>query len=134
MRSGVLRYVNAGHPAPLLVRDGSVVKSLDGGRRPLLGLAGKPCEAGVEQLQPGDRLFLYTDGVTEARDEDGRFFGLERFIDVVERGVASGLNASEALRRTMHEVMAHQRGVLQDDATILVVEWAGGGEQDLVAA
>jgi sigma-B regulation protein RsbU (phosphoserine phosphatase) len=134
LSSGVLRYVNAGHPAPLLVRGGKVVKSLDGGRRPLLGLPRSTSEPAVEQLEPGDWLLVYTDGVTEARDEKRCFFGLDRFVDVIERCAATGLNAAETLRRIVQAIMEHQHGVLQDDATILLVEWAGGGERDLNAA
>ena len=100
----------------------------------MLGLPTAVAETGVDELEPGDWLILYTDGVTEARDGDRQFFGLDRLIDVIERCVASGLNASEALRRMMHELLEHQHGVLQDDATMLVVEWSGGGEADLIAA
>jgi sigma-B regulation protein RsbU (phosphoserine phosphatase) len=131
LTSGVLHYVNAGHPAPFLLRSGKIVKSLEGGRRSLLGLPPHTCEPAAEQLERGDWLILYTDGVTEARDDARQFFGLDRFVDVVERCAASGLNAAEALRRIVHRVMEHQHGVLQDDATIVVVQWAGGDEHCL---
>src|SRR3954447_8196497 len=72
--SGQLRYVSAGHPAPLLLRAGKVVKELDGGRRTPFGLSIGELTVAEEVLQPGDWLVLYTDGVTEARDASGTFF------------------------------------------------------------
>jgi len=57
--SGLLRYVNAGHPPPLLMRGGKAVEVLGGGRRPLFGLGPGPLVVGEELLQPGDWLVLY---------------------------------------------------------------------------
>ena len=71
LATGTFRYINAGHPAPLLLRDGRIVKSLDAGRRILFGLAGRDAVPGVEQMEAGDWLVFYTDGVVEARDAGG---------------------------------------------------------------
>ena len=76
------------------------------------------------QLEPGDRLALYTDGVVEAR-RLGQFFTEERLADFVVRESASGLDGAEVLRRLIRAVLDHQHGVLQDDATILLLEWDG---------
>ncbi|MDD9208238.1 PP2C family protein-serine/threonine phosphatase [Georgenia sp. 10Sc9-8] len=122
--TGLLRYVAAGHPYPLLVRDGKVVKSLSDGRRPLFGLPAGELVEGTEQLEPGDWLVLYTDGITEARDENGGFFGLDRLEDFMEREIRSGLAPPEMVRRLVANVLSHQRGVLQDDASIVVAQWA----------
>jgi phosphoserine phosphatase RsbU/P len=132
LSSGTLRYINAGHPAPLLLRAGKVVRQLDGGRRPLFGLA-RPCEPATEHLEAGDWVVFYTDGVTEARDDQRRHFGLDRLVDVVERCAADRQNASETLRRVIKAVLNHQRNVLQDDATLLVVQWSSGLEEQLTA-
>ncbi|GGC00243.1 PP2C family protein-serine/threonine phosphatase [Cellulomonas carbonis] len=129
LATGRLRYVNAGHPAPLLVRRGKVVKQLGGGRRILLGLGDGSGEVAEEWLEPDDWAVLYTDGVTEARDPAGRFYGLERLADQLERSADDARPAPETLRRLMHEVLDHQRGVLQDDATVLVAQWASGRER-----
>jgi phosphoserine phosphatase RsbU/P len=133
VRSGVLRYVNAGHPFPLLMRGGKVVKSLDGGRRILLGFPGRPVTVGRETLEPGDWVVLYTDGVTEARDTDGRMFGLDRLVDLVQRCAADRQNAAETLRHIVHEVLRHQQGILQDDATMVVAQWMTTLEYELTA-
>lgn len=120
---GRLRYVVAGHPRPFLLRGGQVVKTLGGPGRGLFGLDSGTMPVAEEHLQPGDRLLLYTDGVTEARDQDGRFFGTDRLEDFLERADAAGFPAPETVRRLTNAVMQHQQGRLQDDATVLLASW-----------
>ena len=99
-RTGVLEYLLAGHPAPLLIRDGKLLRELDHPPRPPLGVGGgRPGEVTREQLEPGDRLLLYSDGITEARDHTGEFFGEERLVEFTERAERDGLAAPETLRR-----------------------------------
>ena len=124
MTSGVLHYLNAGHPPPLLIRDGRVVKSLTGGRRRPLGLEDDSTEVGTETLQPGDWVLIYTDGVTEAYDPSGERFGVSRLTEVIERSMADRLPVPETLRRLSHTVLEHQGGRPTDDATILLVVWS----------
>ncbi len=128
LRSGQLSYVNSGHPSPLLMRRGKVVKHLGGGRRVLLGLDRPEVTVAEEWLEPDDMVVLYTDGITEARDDEGRFFGLDRLIGHLERSASAGLPAPEMLRRLTHDVLDHQKGVLQDDATLVVAQWSSGEE------
>lgn len=82
--------------------------------------------------RPADRVLLYTDGVIEARTPDGEFFTTERLADFLRRQDASGLPVPETLRRLRLAVLAHQRRQLQDDATILLVEWRKGSEQNML--
>jgi Stage II sporulation protein E (SpoIIE) len=124
LTTGRLRYLNAGHPLPYVLRSGKVVKSLVGGQRGLFGLGSAEMTVAEETLQPQDWLVLHTDGVTEARDSAGNFFGDERLIDFLEREAASGHPPPETVRRLVHAVMNHQGGVLQDDATVLLACWA----------
>jgi serine phosphatase RsbU (regulator of sigma subunit) len=105
------------------MRVNRTVKALQYGRRVPLGVSGRDAEAVDEYLEPGDRLLLYTDGITEARDARGRFFGTDGLIGFAERSGADGLPAPETLRRLAHAVLEHQRGLLQDDATLLMVDW-----------
>ena len=95
--SGRLSWVSAGHPAPLLLREGRVVKTLDAPPAPPLGLrlADEPVVAGEESLEPGDMVLLYTDGLTEARRPGGELFTVERLGRFIEREAASGLAAPE---------------------------------------
>jgi serine phosphatase RsbU (regulator of sigma subunit) len=123
-RTGVWRWVNAGHPAALVVRGGRVVKALDAHINPPLGLQPAVPDVGEERLEPGDRLLLYTDGVIEARDSNGDFFGVARLVDLVTREGAAGRPAAETMRRLNLAILAHQEGFLQDDATTLMVEWS----------
>jgi Stage II sporulation protein E (SpoIIE) len=123
VRSGRLRYVSGGHPPPLLMRGGKVVKSLTGGRRVPFGLESDGLAVAEENLQPGDWLVLYTDGITEARDPSGAWFGEERLIDFLARSAASAHPPPETARRLTAAVLAHQQGLLQDDASILMACW-----------
>ncbi|WP_329044901.1 serine/threonine-protein phosphatase [Amycolatopsis sp. NBC_01488] len=123
---GRLRYVNAGHPPPRIMRDGRVVKPLTGGRRLPLGLGpGHEFVLGEERLQPEDWLVLHTDGITEARDRAGEFFGEARLADFLEREAAAGYPPPETVRRLIQAVAAHQDGRFQDDATVLLARWTG---------
>ena len=134
LTSGRFRYLNAGHPPPLLMRDGKVVKQLTEGHRALFGVGDGQGAVAEEWLQPGDRIVLYTDGITEARTEQGSFFGLDRLVDHLERAATARQPAPETLRRIGHDVLAHQGGVLGDDATLLIAEWATGDEHMLTSA
>ena len=123
IESGRLRYVNAGHPSPLLLRDGRVVKELDGGRRVPFGLETRDLTVGEEVLQPGDWLALYTDGITEARGADGAWFGEARLTEFLSRAMAAGQPPAETVRRLTTAVLDHQGGLLQDDASVLLARW-----------
>jgi hypothetical protein len=138
--TGRLEWVSAGHPEPLLLRDGKLVKTLHVDPAPPLGLGhsadpsglADPVTVGTEQLEPGDRVLLYTDGVTEARSPDGDFFGPDRLIDLISRNLAGGLPTPESMRRVVRALLAHQQGQLTDDATLLLLEWRSGNEQALL--
>ncbi len=129
--SGGLEYLNAGHVPPLLVRHGKVVRTLGGPHRPPLGVTletGRgPVVVAHEQLEPGDRLLMSSDGITEARDEHGAFFGEDRLVELTEHAAAAQISAPETLRRLAAAVLDHQRGQLQDDATLLLAEWSSTG-------
>ncbi len=123
--TGGWRWVSCGHPPALLIRGGRVVKTLDSVSGVPLGLGLLPdrLEVGESRLEPGDRLLLYTDGVIEARDAAGDFFGTDRLVDFISRQSAAGQPAAETLRRLNLALLGYQDGALQDDATTVMVEW-----------
>lgn len=126
-RTGRLWWLSAGHPEPLLVRDGKVIGVLECVPTLPIGMGGEVAEIAEVQLEPDDTVLLHTDGVTEARSEDGEFFGVERLADFFGRALAAGLVPAETMRRLVHAVLEHQGGDLQDDATMLLVQWRGDG-------
>ncbi|OXM62899.1 PP2C family protein-serine/threonine phosphatase [Amycolatopsis vastitatis] len=123
LTTGRLRYINAGHPHPLVMRAGKIVKPLAAGRCLPLGLGLGDLQVGEETLEPEDWLVLYTDGVTEARDHTGEFFGEPRLRDFLRREAAAGNPPPETARRLTKAVLRHQNGTLQDDATVLLARW-----------
>ena len=134
LRSGRLRWISGGHPAPLLLRGGRLVGTLDVPPSPPVGmrLARSAPVVGQDSLEPGDMVLLYTDGLTEARRPDGELFTVERLGEFIEREAASGQAAPETLRRLREAVIGRGEGTLRDDATALLVEWHRGSEQELV--
>jgi serine phosphatase RsbU (regulator of sigma subunit) len=123
--SGRLEWSCAGHPPPLLLRGRKVVAELDCNPTLPFGLGGGPPQPSTEQLEPDDAVLLYTDGVVEARTQDGELFGMDRLADLLEREAASGRTPEEQLRRLVRAVLEHQAGGLRDDATLLLVHWTG---------
>jgi hypothetical protein len=124
LRSGELTWINAGHPPALLLRDHHVVKTLAGpANRPLgVGLNTR-LPLHTEQLQPGDQVLLYTDGVTEARDSSGEPFGVDRLAELVARIDAAGEPVTETMRRVSRAVLAYNAGDMRDDASHMLVGW-----------
>ncbi|MER6026053.1 PP2C family protein-serine/threonine phosphatase [Streptomyces sp. NPDC001851] len=130
--TGILEWCNCGHPAPLLIRGQRLVAdALAREADPPVGLRNLFTARGRQvheaRLQPGDRVLLHTDGVTEARMADGRLLGLERFADYVIRASATGELAPETLRRLIHSLLDSRDSRLRDDATILMFEWRPDG-------
>ena len=136
--TGVLTWVNVGHPEPVLLRGRQPVKTLHG--RPTLPFGvsralGRPTaqvHVQSEQLEPGDRVLLYTDGVTDMRSPDDNFFGVQRLLDLLSANLADGLPVPETMRRLVRSLLEHQQGPLGDDATMLLVEWRSGNQASLL--
>ena len=126
LASGRLCWTVSGHPPPLLLRNGRIVKTLEGEVSLPLGIGGAVSVA-EEMLEPADQVLFFTDGVVEARSAEGEFFGVDRLVDMVSRTSASATPAPETMRRLLHAILDHQEGELQDDATIVVAEWRGPG-------
>ncbi|WP_437097056.1 PP2C family protein-serine/threonine phosphatase [Streptomyces sp. enrichment culture] len=132
MESGRLTWINRGHHLPILIRDNRWTTDLPcPPAGPMGSDLGLPITTVTEQLEPGDRLLLYTDGIVEARDRHGTEFGRDRFVDFIRRHHSGRHTLHETLRRLMTAVMEHHDGKLDDDATVLLTEWRGGHQQEL---
>ncbi|HKE26745.1 MAG TPA: SpoIIE family protein phosphatase [Bryobacteraceae bacterium] len=122
---GKLSYVNAAHCPPILARAGADLAELDATGMPVGLVDGATFEVAQCQLAPGDKLIVYSDGVTEAQDPSGAFFGKKRLYDLAT-GHASGTCAQihDAIQRAL---ATFTEGAAQsDDITLVVLEYAGG--------
>ncbi|TFG39211.1 MAG: hypothetical protein E4H44_02520 [Candidatus Aminicenantes bacterium] len=118
---GRLRAVNAGHLPLLIRRAGGTVEQIDSSGLPLGILEAATYTESTALLGPGDFVVLFTDGLTEAEDEDEEEFGVERVAAVVASLVEP--NADGLCDAILEAVDGHTNGApLQDDATLLVVE------------
>jgi serine phosphatase RsbU (regulator of sigma subunit) len=120
---GRLSWVNAGHPAPLLLRDRHVVRTLTGPTTLPAGIGGATPHVNEEALEPGDRVLFFTDGIIEERMAGGDRFGEERLIDQLERADQAGGPVQQTVRRLSHALMRERGGATSDDATLFLLEW-----------
>jgi phosphoserine phosphatase RsbU/P len=120
-RSGRLEYVNAGHNPPLLVLPDGGLEPLTAvgppvGMVPAMSYPARSC-----QLEPGQRLFFYSDGLTEAMNGEQDMYGDERLHSLLIACAACSLD--ELHRRVLEDVLAFTDGTrLGDDLTLLLVE------------
>jgi len=114
-----LSYTNAGHNPPIIVSQDQGCKKLETGGT-VLGLfaEGAYDQASIDLL-PGDRLVMFTDGITEATDSNGEEFGEQRLIELVRKYTAA--SASELRDAIMQDVTQFCQGDFADDATLLTV-------------
>lgn len=116
-------YINAGHCAPIIVRAGAPLQTLDPTTFPVGLIAGVEFKCQSFRMEPGDKLVAYTDGVTEAQNGAGEFFGIRRLNEVAK---ADAHSSAEVLHHGIREaVAAYTQGAAQsDDVTLLVLELA----------
>ena len=128
LSTGQLRWLNAGHPAPMLIRDGHRLDLVAEVCLPV-GLShshdGDDPELAETWLEPDDVVLFFSDGVVEARSVEGEEFGRDRLGDMIIQALAAEQEPAETMRLLGHAILAHQLGVLQDDATLLVLAWRG---------
>jgi phosphoserine phosphatase RsbU/P len=117
-RSRRLRYVNCGHPAPVLLRGDRALWLQP--TATVLGLFSDwRCSVAEVQLQPDDTLLLYTDGITEAGDSDKDEFGPDRLLAMLK--AQNGLPLSMLLQECVDEVRRFARGNPSDDLTLVAL-------------
>ncbi len=116
--TGSLEYVSAGHPYPFIRREDGRIEELGSGGLPLGMRENLPLEARTVELQPGDHLVFYTDGLAEAIDTQGRSFGYDRIADILREGGTTSMVHDQILA----SFDQHTRDEpLRDDLTLLVM-------------
>ena len=126
---GKLEFLRAGHPSPLLVRDGQVQDLYTKGSFPV-GLVEQAEFTSTEmQLEPGDTLILFTDGITEAENTADELFSYDRLREVV-KGCAR--KPIEEMQKTILDAVAeYSLGAAQaDDITLLIVRYRKAGTKN----
>jgi phosphoserine phosphatase RsbU/P len=114
-----LRYVNAGHNAPIVARRNGSHARLDLGGGVLGIFPNERYMSGVESLAPGDRVVFFTDGVTEAADTSAEEFGEKRLLETILSN--NTLDAEQMQKNILQAVHEFCDGAWQDDATLIVV-------------
>ena len=123
-RTGVITLAQAGHPPPLwLKHNKNMVEPVNSqGGVPIGMMPDMSYESVNIQLQPGDRLLVYSDGVTECENPEGEQFGEDRLISVLEQGFNDEIQA--LTDRIESSITRWNRGdSFEDDVTYLVLEW-----------
>jgi sigma-B regulation protein RsbU (phosphoserine phosphatase) len=122
-RDGKLSYINAAHCPPLVIRANGALSELEATGMPVGMIEGAEFTLAEEHLAPGDKLLIYSDGVTEAQNPAGDFFGKKRLREVVTACAAQG--AAAVHDAVQEAVTAFTGGAAQsDDITVLVLEYS----------
>lgn len=121
--SGILSYANAGHCAPFLVSPDGRLRTLHTTSMPVGMLEDARFEMLQTRLAPGDKLVIYSDGLTEAENAEGAFFDTGRLRDCLRSHAAADAPALHAaLLQAVDEFT--EGGAIRDDITALVLEYA----------
>ncbi len=123
---GLIRWANAAHCAPLLLRRSGPIETLMPTGMPVGMFDTAEYEVQESRLEPGDKLVVYTDGITDARRADGEFFEEERLHETVRRHSAA---PGAELHQAILEAVADFTGGAEqaDDVTLVVVEYRPEG-------
>jgi sigma-B regulation protein RsbU (phosphoserine phosphatase) len=125
IHTGRLEMCNAGHPPPYLITADGEVSALGGARNPAFGLAhGFRYQSVHYDLKEGERLFLYTDGVTEAMNRKQELFTAERLEELLRHSASKSVE--EITQVVISAVRSHSGNQEpSDDLTVLAVRMAG---------
>ena len=120
VRTRRLRFTVAGHPAPILARKGEQPRRLDASGLPVGMIDDVTYHESVIDLQPGDRLYLHSDGLTEEINAQDEEFGDTRLLGAITEG--QSFNLSDAVESLVHKVVAWRgEDHLKDDVSILAI-------------
>lgn len=121
--TGFLRYANAGHPLPILLRRDCSPQQLPGGSLPIGMFPQAEFGEGFLQLEPGDRVYLYSDGMTDVVNSRNEMLEMNGFVQLIERHRSSPLDVGvaacvDSLKRWCESMP------LADDVSLLAFEWS----------
>ncbi len=124
-RTGEIQYSSGGHPQPFIVRTGCTVEQTPLPDGSILGkIPHLDFETRKVVLKPGEGLYVYTDGVSEAMNQDGALY-LEQGLESILKTVGGG-SAQQTLDGVLEDVKRHTSGAPQsDDITLLGLRWLG---------
>ncbi len=131
--TGRLSWLTCGHPHPIVVRRGSTLPDIDVVAALPLGLgylAPVVAEIVTVELEPGDGVLFYTDGVLEARSAEGETFGEGRLRDLLAREHLAAGPPQEVVRRLVRSSLHHAGDRLRDDASMLYLRWDGAAPRE----
>ena len=125
--TGLVRFINAGHNPPVLIRDGKASFITQKTNLAFAAMDGVPYREQSLQLEPGDLLFLYTDGVTEATDASEALFGNDRLLEVLSSSFGTGEDACRNICGSVKKAIDDFVGDAPqfDDITMLCLYYAG---------
>ncbi|KOU33675.1 phosphatase [Streptomyces sp. WM6373] len=123
--TGRLQWVNAGHPAPMLIRAHRVVRRLDSPTTLPVGFGGAQPQVSAVALEPGDRVLCFTDGLIEEHESGQEQFGEEQLIDWVNRLEQDDHGIRTVARDLSHTLKRARGETTSDDATLVLFEWRG---------
>ncbi|MCE5191705.1 MAG: SpoIIE family protein phosphatase, partial [Actinomycetia bacterium] len=127
--TGHFSYCLAGHPSPVLVREGADPVLLARPQIVLGATADARYDASETTLDPGDLLVLYTDGLTEAKNRHGERFGTERLLEGV--AMCTGEPAEEVPESLFLSAFSFAEGRLDDDVAIMALRRTGAGPSSI---
>ena len=119
--SGILLYINAGHPVPLISNPASTKCRSLAATTMLLGVQGGVRTESCHQFGRNDRLVLYTDGLSETRNDHEMFFGDQRIEKIVAAHTSQ--SAEVLIEAVFQEVDTFRKGAQEDDETLVVIDF-----------
>ncbi len=128
-QTGQMQFINAGHPAPIIINPDGQRRAMDLGDYEPLGLKHITYEPSVDQLEPGQTLCLFTDGLTELKDHAGKMLTSVRLGDHFSQLIQNGANSPLPLvGDQLNELLDAYTGnrLQSDDRTFLLARRAGG--------
>lgn len=120
LRTRVFRLLNMGHPQPLLIRSGTVIGEIPATPKMPAGWGDRTADIYQIELELGDMVLMYTDGITEAQHADGDLYGDDRFVALLNSLLMDDNPPEEVLRRIIIEIMDFQEQRPRDDATLVL--------------